>query len=281
MRRDSSHTVNGVRSPVLEAGPAEASEAVVFVHGNPGAGREWTYLLGRAGEFARAVAPDMPGYAGADKPREFDYTAEGYGRHLGGLLEQLGIRRAHLVVHDFGGAWGLAWALSHPDAFASITMVNTGLLSGYRWHRYARIWRTPVLGEIFQLATTRGGFRLLVGRENPNLSREQLDRIYEQARPWPTKRAVLTLYRATRADAFERWVEPVRALDVPALVVWGTDDRYIPVEQAHRQQRAFPSARVELLESYGHWAFLEAPERVASLVIPFLKEQVEKPVPSA
>ncbi|MEA2390415.1 MAG: hypothetical protein QOK31_524, partial [Solirubrobacteraceae bacterium] len=73
--RESQLTAGGVRAPVLEAGPAEAEEAVVFVHGNPGSNEDWRDLVGRVGEFARAVAPDMPGFGRADKPRDVHYNA--------------------------------------------------------------------------------------------------------------------------------------------------------------------------------------------------------------
>src|SRR5262245_21773377 len=106
--------VAGVRSPVLEAGPPAAEEAVVFVHGNPGSSGDWEELVGRVGEFGRAVALDMPGFGRADKPDDFDYTVSGYAGHLGGCLAELEVRRAHLVLHDFGGPWSLAWAAAHP-----------------------------------------------------------------------------------------------------------------------------------------------------------------------
>jgi hypothetical protein len=64
--------VGRLRSSVLVAGPEGGDAAVVFVHGNPGSGRDWTTLLERVGEFARCVAPDMPGYGETDKPRDFD-----------------------------------------------------------------------------------------------------------------------------------------------------------------------------------------------------------------
>jgi pimeloyl-ACP methyl ester carboxylesterase len=115
---------------------------------------------------------------------------------------------------------------------------------------------------------------LVVSRDNPGLSGEQVDRLYDQARPWGTRRAVLRLYRATAADSMEPWIEMFRELDPPALVVWGTNDVYLPREQAQRQPQAFPSARVELLEGRGHWSFVEDPEGVESLVVPFLREQV-------
>jgi pimeloyl-ACP methyl ester carboxylesterase len=266
--------VRGVRSPVLQAGPSENDEAVVFVHGNPGPSDDWKELLERVAAFARGVAPDMPGYGRADKPRDFDYTIDGYARHLDGVLAELGIRRAHLVAHDFGGPWSLAWAAENPQAFASATLINTGVMTNYRWHRYAKIWRTPLLGELFQATSTRLAVRLLLGRENPRLSREALDRIYEALRPWPTKRAVLKLYRATPAKRLAAPRDALRALDRPALVVWATKDAYLPTEQAERQRQAFPSARVELLEGHGHWVFKEDPERLAGLVIPFLREQL-------
>lgn len=267
-------SVGGVRSPVTQAGPSAASEAVVFVHGNPGPGSDWSDLLGRVAPFARGVAPDMPGYGDADKPRDFDYTIDGYARHLAGVLDQLGIERAHLVLHDFGGAWGLAWAAKHPAALASATLIGTGVLVDYRWHHWARIWRTPIVGELFMATATKWAFRMLVGRENPRLSRENFDGVYDRLRGWPTKRAVLKLYRATPEHLLAAPVDALRELDRPALVVWPTADRYLPTALAQGQRKAFPSARIELLDGHGHWCFLEDPERVASLIVPFLHEQI-------
>ena len=69
-------SVSGVLSPVLATGPDASSEAVVVVHGNPGAANEWSDLLAQVGPFTRAVAVDMPGFADADKPRDFEYTVD-------------------------------------------------------------------------------------------------------------------------------------------------------------------------------------------------------------
>jgi len=137
------------------------------------------------------------------------------------------------------------------------------------------------LGEVFMATASRPGFRLLLGRENPRLTHDQLDRIYEASRPWATKRAVLKLYRATSAATLAAPAAGLRPLDRPALVIWGTQDAYVPREQAERQRQAFPSAQVELLEGHGHWVMLEDPERVASLVIPFLTRQLPGPAGAA
>ena len=270
-------SVRGVRSRVLTAGPQDGMEAVVFVHGNPGPADDWRDLLIRAGELGRAIAPDMPGYGRAGEPKDFSYSVGGYADYLAALLDQLGITRVHIVAHDFGGAWALAWAARHPSLLASATLINTGVLIDYSWHHYARIWRTPILGEVFQATTSRPAFRMLLGRENPRLTRDEVDRIYDASRSWATKRAILKLYRATPAAKLADPAAALRPLDRPALVIWGTEDAYLPYEQAERQRQAFPSAHVEHLTGHGHWMMLEDPERAASLVIPFLRRQLPDP----
>lgn len=86
--REDEVRIGEVRSPILQGGPEAAEEAVVFVHGNPGSSRDWEDLLAKTSPFARVVALDMPGFGRADKPKGFDYTVDGYARHLGDALRR-------------------------------------------------------------------------------------------------------------------------------------------------------------------------------------------------
>jgi pimeloyl-ACP methyl ester carboxylesterase len=222
------------------------------------------------------VALDMPGFGHADKPEHFDYTVGGYARHLEGALTQLGIRRAHLVLHDFGGPWGLAWAAAHPDAFVSVTLINTGVLLDYRWHYLARIWRAPVLGELFMATATRPAFGLLLKHGNSRgLPKAFVDDMFSQF-DQGTRRAVLKLYRATNdpGGMSHKLAAALRPLDRPALVVWGKRDPYIPFPLAERQREVFPRAQVVLLERSGHWPFADDPVAVARAVVPFLRANI-------
>lgn len=266
--------VAGVRSLVREGGPS-GDEAVVFVHGNPGSSQDWEFLGGQVADFARVIAPDMPGFGHAEKPDHFEYTVEGYARHLAGLLDVLGVQRAHLVLHDFGGPWGLVWAAMNPGRYASATLINCGVLPGYQWHRFARIWRTPVLGELWMLVANRSAFHkaLAQGQVRP-LPKAFVDRMYDDY-DGGTKRAVLRLYRATEPGRnAARLQGALRPLDRPTLVVWGARDPYIDVSFAERQRETFPSAEVHVLADSGHWPFADDPEGVASLVVPFLRSRV-------
>ena len=268
--------VGGVRSQVRVGGSGgNASEAVVLVHGNPGSSEDWIDLLPHIAKFARVIAPDMPGYGRADRPDEFDYTVEGYARHLDGILEQLNVQRAHLVLHDFGGPWGMQWAADHSDRAASLALLNIGALPGYTWHKFARIWRLPVIGEIFQAIATRGAFRWLINADNPKpFPNAFIDRMFDDADAG-NRRAVLKLYRATNdiGGLTTQLAERLKPLRLPALVIWGAQDRYLPVRYAETQAQYFDT-QTYVLPAVGHWPMIDEPDRVRTLLLPFLRSQV-------
>lgn len=267
----------GIRTRVLQGGAdLKAMEAVVFVHGNPGSSEDWRELMQVASPLARVIALDMPGFGQADKPANYPYSVEGGTAFLGEALKQLGVVRAHLVLHDFGGPWGLMWAAMNPLGVASLTLINTGVLKGYRWHHMARIWRTPVIGELQQLLTTERGFSWAIQHGCPRgLPRPFIRRMYRDMN-WGTKRAILKLYRATgdldaRSRMLEKLLQPIKP---PTLVVWGAADPYLPVRLAHQQKETFPGAQVVVLPQSGHFPFADDPQGVAEALVPFLQTQV-------
>jgi pimeloyl-ACP methyl ester carboxylesterase len=267
--------VTGVRSPGLESGPPDDDEAVVFIHGNPGSSADWSELVAEVGGFGRALALDMPGYGRSDKPSGFDYTADGYARHLAGCLDQLRITRVHLVLHDFGGPWGLAWAATHPTSFKSVVLINSGVWPGYKWHVYARLWRTPLIGELTMALVTRRAFDMGVQARSPRrVPREFVDRCYRDY-DRRTRGAILKLYRATDPSVLARaQIQALHPLDRPALVIWGKHDSYLPVWLAERQRDAFPSAQVVILQNSGHFPFADDPQGVSDVLLPFLRRQL-------
>ena len=189
--------VDGLRSPLIEAGPRESAEAVVFVHGNPGSSSDWTALVAAAGELGRALAFDMPGFGKSRAPAGFEVTIQGYARFLEDARTALGLERVHLVLHDFGGPFGLSWGLEHPDAWASVVLLNVGVAPGYEWHSMAKRWRTPVLGELTQAWIPRFGWRRVMQASSPRgMPLEFIDKMYDDY-DRETRRTVLELYRAT------------------------------------------------------------------------------------
>jgi pimeloyl-ACP methyl ester carboxylesterase len=269
--------VLGVRCPVRIAGRDDARETVVFLHGNPGSSEDWLGLLPSVGELARAIAPDLPGYGRAARPWPFPYDVPSYVEHVRALLEQLGVRRAHWVLHDLGGVWGLAFAAAYPSMVESLTLINIGVLPGYRWHKFARLWRTRWLGELSQLLASRATFGWLVSSENPRpLPRAFIDRMYADM-DRGSRRATLAVYRSI-ADIGALSLECGQKLAphrLPALVLWGTGDRMLDHElYADAQRRFFDVQAVHRLERCGHWPFIDEPDEVRELILTFLRARI-------
>lgn len=273
MMSTADHVISGVRCAVYDSAPGQR-EGVVFVHGNPGPMDDWQDLIPAVTPFARAVAMDLPGYGRAERPRTFAYTIEGYARYLGELLDQLSVARVHLVLHDFGGPWGLRWAASNPGRVGSLTLINCGVLEGYKWHGFAKVWQTPVLGELAQLTTTKWGMRRALNGMSPKpLPDAFYDRVMRYA-DWGHKRAVLKLYRASKGVREQVPVSGAFAAALPVCVIWGAGDPFIPVEFAEKQKRYFPAAEVHVFDGLGHWPFIDDVGAVRKPLVEFLQRQV-------
>jgi len=277
--RASRITVGGVSMPLYESGPAGGDEAVVFVHGNPGSSEDYFDLLPRVGAMGRrAIAFDLPGFGHADKPYDLDYSLTASARRFTETLQQLGIRRVHLVGHDIGGVIGVNWAAEHPRELVSATLLNTGVLLGYEQHHdLAQIWRSPA-GEEFMESFTREFFRfgLNNGRSRP-LPDEFIDRNYDDF-DRATRCAVLKGYRSDDVDDPDASA-PGQAAALranthrPALVVWGDEDPFLKKEIADNQRQAFPRAKIHHFPQSGHWPFIDDAERTRNLVLPFVRCQ--------
>lgn len=269
------YVVDDIRCVVRASGPQAEREAVVFVHGNPGSSEDWLDLLAHTGDFGRTIAIDMPGFGKAERPRHFDYTVRGYARYLDAVLRTLDVERVHLVLHDFGGPWGVQWALDHPQQVASFTFFNMGVMPGYTWHTVAKLWRTPVVGELLQAVSNRAAFKAVVNAGNPKPFPEPfLDRMYDDTDAG-LKHAQLALYRAT--PSFEELSAAAEAtfkpLGLPVLVIWGEGDPYIPAKFAELQRERL-NAELHVLPNAGHWAMIDEPEQVRAWVIPFLQKHL-------
>lgn len=272
---DLSVTAQGIRTHGFEGGERGAREAILFIHGSPGSSEDWRALATAVSRIGRVVAVDMPGFGRADKPPRFDYSPGGYAAFIEALLTELGVEQVHLVLHDFGGPWGLAWAATHPTGVRSLAFFNVGIALGYQWYSTARFVRTPVLGELLMAMTTRKSFAGIIRRGGGRVPADYLDQAWASFTP-PTRRAAMKAYRATPdpakvAEAQAAVLTPYR---LPALVFWGEQDGFIGVEVAERQREVFDVIELVRLPGLGHWAFLEDPGTAEAKLVGFLEQQV-------
>ncbi|HXA53380.1 MAG TPA: alpha/beta hydrolase [Solirubrobacteraceae bacterium] len=237
---------------------------VLYVHGVPASSEEWVWFLERGG----GLAPDLPGFGRSGKPAHFDYTIAGYARFIEQYLNLLEVERVRLAVHDWGVV-GLAFAQRHPERVERLVVMNAvPFLPGYRWHRTARIWRTPLLGELAMGTTTRRTLRLATRESNvaPGpLPEAWIDSVLAHF-DHGTQRAILRLYRSSPPDVLARAGAELHRLTMPALVVWGMRDPYFPAHFAGDYARALANAELLELPDAGHWWWLDRPDARARVV---------------
>jgi pimeloyl-ACP methyl ester carboxylesterase len=232
----------------------------LYLHGVPSNSDEWTPFLERTG----GLAPDLPGFGRSGKPGSRAYTIAEYDAFIERYLDVVGAERVSLVVHDWG-AVGLAFAQRVPERVERIVVINAvPLLPGYRWHRTARIWRTRGLGELAMGTTTRFVLRQLSRESNATpgpMPEDWLDSVlahFDQG----TQRAILRLYRSSPPDVLTAAGAGLDRLDVPALVVWGERDPYIPARFGPAYAAALHTGELMALPDAGHWPWLDRPDVV-------------------
>jgi pimeloyl-ACP methyl ester carboxylesterase len=232
----------------------------LYVHGVPSNCDEWTEFLRRSG----GLAVDLPGFGRSGKPGFLKYTIDEYDRFLERFVDERGVKRVQLVMHDWG-AVGLAFAQRLPERVERLVIINAvPFLPGYRWHRTARIWRTPGLGELAMGTTTLFTLRLASRESNATpgpMPEAWLDSVLEHF-DQGTQRAILRLYRSSPSDVLAAAGERLATIDAPALVVWGKRDPYIPARFGREYARALANTELLELADAGHWPWLDRPDAI-------------------
>jgi pimeloyl-ACP methyl ester carboxylesterase len=276
-------TASGLRFHVAEHGPADGP-LVLLLHGFPEFWWSWRHQLVALGEAGwHAVAPDLRGYGGTDKPpRGYDgYTLSA---DIAGLIRALGADDAHVVGHDWGGALAWSTATLHPRAVNRLTIVAMphplrlaaalrSDLEQLRMSSYMAFFQTPkvpenrlVQGDLVSELLNRWG--------GPGFPDEETEHRCREAMAVPgAAHCALEYYRW----AFRSRLRPsglrygkllAAGVQVPVLQVHGDLDGCLRLETA-RGSEAFAHAgyRLEVLEGVGHFPHQEVPGRVSDLLL--------------
>ena len=136
----------------LDEGP-RTGEAVLMVHGNPTWSFFYRELVRELSPSMRCIVPDHLGCGLSEKPQNWAYTLPNHIRNLTALLNSLGLKKVHLVVHDWGGPIGLGAMLPQADKLGRVVILNTAAFADTVVPWRIRLCRVPVVGEII----VRGG----------------------------------------------------------------------------------------------------------------------------
>jgi epoxide hydrolase 4 len=275
--------VGGLRLHYVEAG---TGPLVVLLHGFPEFWYAWRHQLPALADAGyRVVAPDLPGYNTSDKPpRVRDYRPRLLVQEVADLILALGADSATVAGHDWGGV--LAWllAMQHPERVERLVVLNAphpirflkGLRSPRQLRRswYILAFQLPWLPERLLAARDFRALRRALGRQ-PNrpgaFTAQDIDRYVAAAAQPGALRAAINYYRAAVRANLVAQVQTLRRVDIPTLIIWGDQDRYLGRALAEPDRGWVPDVRVERIAEASHWVQADAPERVNQLMVDFLQ----------
>jgi pimeloyl-ACP methyl ester carboxylesterase len=266
--------VDGVRVHYQEAGD-EKGPALVLIHGFASSTLVWSKVFLSLAEVGyRVIAVDMLGYGYSAKPRNGEYTIAGQAKLLTQLLDCLGISRAILVGSSYGGAVAATCALDYADRVEKLVLVGTVNNNRPLAYKLMRVFSSPVFGDVVS--------PLLIGSRR--LLRRRMKRVYDrhawvlderrvQARHLPlraagTQRAIIRTVRRWDAERISRDAHLIRQ---PTLLLWGENDREIPLADGERLHEEIPASRLIVFLNCGHLPHEEYPEAFTNALIDFCK----------
>jgi len=273
---------SGIRMHYLDEGDGPA---VVMLHGNPSWSFHYRNLVLALRGGHRCIVPDHIGCGLSDKPsaQQYDYTLKSRIADLNALLEHLGVKECSLVVHDWGGMIGMAWAVRNVQRVRRLVILNT---AAFHIPKSKRLPLVLWLGRNTGLGTWLiRGLNLFCRRAaSIGVQRQPLaaDVRAEYLRPydsWQNRIAISKFVQTIPLKPGDPGYDIVTEVEsglpnlqaVPMLIAWGLRDFVFDRHFLAEWERRFPNADVMRFEDGGHYILEDAAEEIIPRVYKFLE----------
>src|SRR3954469_21514577 len=246
---------NGIRTNYLEAGSGD--ETVVLVHGSgPGVTSyaNWRLVIPALAEPWRVVAPDMVGFGFSDRPDDVTYSLDTWADQTVGVMDAMGIQKAHLVGNSFGGALALRLAPEHPAPVHRPGPMGSMGVPFQITEGLEAVWGYEPSVE--NMKKVLGYFTYSSEAINDSLAKSR----YEGSIQPGFQEAFSAMFPAPR----QRWVEAMtipdeelKQLPHQTLIVHGREDQVIPVSNSYYLEGILQDADLSVWSKCGHWSMIE------------------------
>jgi len=268
--------IHGMRQAVVDEG--DGDEVLLLIHGMAGSAQTWRAVLPQLAKKYRVIAPDLLGHGQSSKPRT-DYSLGAFAVGLRDLLDELGVESATVVGQSLGGGVAMQFLYQHPDYCRRLVLISSGGL-GPDVGLILRLLAAPgaefVMPVIAPSPVLRAGNAVKswlssAGLRSPRGA--EMWSAYSSFGDGETRQAFLRTLRSV-VDYRGQAVSALNRLNLreglPILAIWGEQDNIIPVDHAYAALEARPDCRLEVLPGVGHFAQVEAPDKVIDLLEEFI-----------
>lgn len=267
--------LHGERIAYREAG---AGEALLLIHGMAGSSATWRAVIPQLAEKYRVVAPDLLGHGESAKPRG-DYSLGAFAASLRDLLDELGISRATVIGQSLGGGVAMQFSYQHRDYCERLVLIGSGGLGpDVNW--ILRILSAPGAELVLPLVAPQpvlnvgkklGAWLASAGIQSPRAG--EMWNAYSSLSDRQTRQAFLRTLRSVvdyRGQAVSALSKIHLSHGLPTLLIWGEQDRIIPVDHGYAAHDAVPGSRFEVLAGVGHFPHAESPTAVVNILDDFI-----------
>jgi len=265
-------TVEGINIRYIDRGKGNP---IVLVHGVPTSSFLWRDMIEELSTHGRVIALDLPGFGFSDPPQNGDYRISNYARLFGLFLQALSVERATLVCHDLGGPITLTYALRHPDKWERLIILDTFLHRDFPpWPLSMRIAKIRPIGEIFMWlggeSIARAGLEGGVV-DKSWISEGVVKRYYmPDGNADKLNRSMLGTLRTDYIEDLEFIEKNLKTIEKPTLILWGENDRYLPLSLGDRIHKDIMGSQMEKIPNCGHYIPEDQPELAAKIIVEFL-----------
>jgi pimeloyl-ACP methyl ester carboxylesterase len=267
--------LHGDRIAYRDAGEGHA---LLLIHGMAGSSATWSAIIPQLSKKYRVIAPDLLGHGMSAKPRG-DYSLGAFAVFLRDLLDELGVDRATVVGQSLGGGIAMQFTHQHRDYCERLALIGSGGL-GPDLSPVLRMLSAPgaelVLPivapqPVLNLGNKLASWLTSAGIQSPRAG--QMWQAYSSLSDARTRQAFLRTLRSVvdyRGQAVSALNKLHVAVGLPTVLIWGDDDRIIPVAHAYAAHDALEGSRLEVLHGVGHFPHVEAPAAVADILEDFI-----------
>lgn len=244
---------------------------LVLIHGFLVSHREWVPVLPHLAPHFRCVIPDLPGFGASEKrdPTQYPYTRDSFAETVADLMSALDITKAHVAGHSMGGGIALTLTADRPELVNKLCVVDS-MCYPFDLSLKAKLPFVPGIGALifkkfYGRSLFHDYFKNDVWSGHPGIDMGAVNAYYDDFNPPDARDAAFAALQITQELA--SLGPKIGRIKKNTLVVWGDDDRVIPLGLGQRLAREIPGARLRVVEKSGHAPNEEHPAEVASMML--------------
>jgi pimeloyl-ACP methyl ester carboxylesterase len=259
-------TVNGANLAYRRIG--SAGTPILMIHGFLGSSHDFSLLWPDLVSDHQVIAVDLIGFGLSDKSTELLFSKQNMAGLCAALMAELGFDRYIVLGHSMGGEVSLHLALAHPERVEKLVLLNS---AGWQDLQQGHRMMLPgwLLEGIFKNYLVQRLFFPLTVYNRQFANTDNFNRFFFFNDQIPAA----TLIKLTRDNDSGQLAGRLGEIRQPALLIWGENDRTIPLAQGEAMAGQLPDSRLVVIEKCGHLTFLEKPQQTLDAILAFLAEE--------